>query len=198
MGEVNEIDQVIDALEELRRKKGSLLVGIDGCGGSGKSTLADTLKRRLGDTSVVEGDDFYLPTAERPMREVAVERPGSAYDWRRLKRQVLGPLAKGEAARYQPYEWRADRYGDWSEVPRSGFVLVEGVYVTRRELSEIYDFRIWVTCPRETRLKRGLLRDGVENRDLWENEWMAAEDRYVEMHRPQDSADFTLDGSDVM
>jgi uridine kinase len=194
-GSVTEVDQLVGELEELKQEKDFLLVAIDGCGGSGKSTLALLLEGRLGDVTVVEGDYFYLPTAERPVRKIAVEQPGSAYDWRRLLAQVLQPLTERKDARYQKYEWRSDTYEDWCDIPREGMVIVEGVYVSRPEVSDLYDYRVWVNCPREIRLARGVERDGKAHRDLWENEWMAAENRYVKMHTPEASADFVIDGS---
>ena len=189
------VDQLVDDLEVLKEEKGFLLIAIDGCGGSGKSTLARVLEKRFKGVTVVEGDYFYLPTSERPVRELAVKHPGSAYDWRRLRAQVVQPLTEGNAARYQNYEWRSDSYGVWCRVPRTGIVIVEGVYVSRPESSDSYDYRVWVTCPREIRLARGLGRDGEEHRDLWENEWMAAENRYIELHNPEVSADLVVDGS---
>ena len=192
---MTEVDQLVGELEELKQEKDFLLVAIDGWGGSGKSTLARILKKRLENVNVVEGDYFYLPSAERPVRDLAVQHPGSAYDWRRLLAQVLQPMTEGKDARCQRYEWRSDTYEDWCDIPRAGMVIVEGVYVSRPEVSDLYDYRVWMTCPREIRLARGLERDGEEHRDLWENEWMAAEDRYVEMHNPEGLADFSFDGS---
>lgn len=31
---------------------------------------------------------------------------------------------------------------------------------------------------------------------MWENNWMVAEDMYVESHKPQEFADFIIDGTD--
>jgi uridine kinase len=45
-------------------------------------------------------------------------------------------------------------------VPAGGFVVVEGIYTTRKELWEQYDFRIWVNGPSSIRLSRGIARDG--------------------------------------
>jgi uridine kinase len=83
----------------------------------------------------------------------------------------------------------------WHTVPVGGVVVIEGVYAIRRELAELYDFRVWVHCPRETRLARGLERDGEAARDRWVNNWMAAEDLYVEAHKPYEIADLVMDGT---
>lgn len=46
------------------------------------------------------------------------------------------------------------------------------------------------------RSKRGIARDGEAARDMWVNNWMVAEDMYVESHKPQEFADFIIDGTD--
>jgi uridine kinase len=74
-------------------------------------------------------------------------------------------------------------------------VIVEGVYCTRDELASFYDFRIWIACPRELRLARGIARSGESIREVWERDWMVAEDLYIAAQRPQERADLVLDGS---
>lgn len=53
-------------LRALHATRRTLLVAIDGAGGSGKSRLADDLRTRLTashvPTSIVEVDDFFLPS----------------------------------------------------------------------------------------------------------------------------------------
>lgn len=54
--------------------------------------------------------------------------------------------------------------------------------------------RIWVDCPRDLRLARGIERDGEELREFW-LEWMHAEDAYVESEQPHAHADVIVDGA---
>lgn len=65
-----------------------------------------------------------------------------------------------------------------------GTVIIEGCYSTRDELREYYDFTIWVDCPREQRLVRGLERDGEGAFEFW-RQWMEEEDRYIKEQLPQ-------------
>ena len=188
-------------LRALHATRRTLLVAIDGAGGSGKSRLADDLRTRLTashvPTSIVEVDDFFLPSRRRP-RGPASEKPiGGDFDWQRLRQEVLEPLRRGQAARYSRYDWAADEMAGMSEVSPHGVVFVEGVYSSRRELASLYDLRIWVECPRELRLSRGLARDGETARKLWEEDWMPSEDRYLEEHRPQERADAVVSGTET-
>ncbi len=190
-----EIKNLQTKLEVIPRKRATLLIGIDGCGGSGKSTLAKILARILSNVTIVEMDDFYLPSLLRNGKEFNPEQIGSTYDWKRLKNQVLAPLFQNQNAKYQRYDWNADRLAECHTVAFGGVVIVEGVYSTRTELANFYDFRIWVECPREVRLARGIARDGEEARDRWEREWMPMEDSYVENHKPRENADYVVNGN---
>ena len=78
----------------------TVLVGIDGRGGSGKSTLARELAALLPEVTVVEFDDFYRPLDERRlMAAQGDDEVGGDFDWRRVRDQVLQPLADDEVAR---------------------------------------------------------------------------------------------------
>jgi uridine kinase len=171
------------------------LIGIDGRGGSGKSTLARDLARLLRDTRIVEFDDFYRPAWERTQRVVrGDDEIGGDFDWRKVRDQVLTPLANGTAANYQRYDWDNDELSEWHTIPANGTVIVEGNYATRPELRGYYNLAIWVAAPHHLRLQRGIERDGEHARERWLNEWMPEEDRYITAHRPADHADIVIDG----
>ncbi|MBD8497350.1 hypothetical protein IFO66_03450 [Paenibacillus sp. CAU 1523] len=83
---------------------------------------------------------------------------------------------------------------EWQRVKAEGIIIIEGVCSTRLELVDDYDVTIWVNCPRETRLARGLERDGEAARSLWEDNWMIAEDKYVREHQPDMRANVIIQG----
>jgi hypothetical protein len=58
-----------------------------------------------------------------------------------------------------------------------------------------YDLRVWVEAPFETRLARGVARDGETARATWLEVWMPMEDRYVERDDPVSAAELVVDGS---
>lgn len=173
-----------------------MLVAIDGRGGSGKSTFARRLESAADEVTVIEFDDFYLPS---PLREARIEAGdteiGGNFDWRRLRDQVLAPLGRDEPASYQRYDWPSDELAEWHSVPVGGIVLVEGNYSTRRELYEVYDFTIWIDAPHDVRLERGIRRGGEDTRERWLTEWMPEEDRYIAAEDPVSRVDLVLDGA---
>ena len=193
----NSLANIVDCLKMLQRQGVCLLAAIDGLGGAGKSTLARLLKEQLKTlgwiVAVVKHDDFYLPYRQRENQQMKVI--GRDFDWKRLRDQVLIPIREGRSAHYQRYDWEADVLAEWHTIPTSNVVLVEGVYTMRCELTNLYDLKIWVECPRAIRLARGIARDGEKARSIWEQDWMPKEDYYVKTHRPRERADLLMDGA---
>jgi uridine kinase len=183
------------ALQHLRPAERSLLVCIDGCGASGKSTVAAGLAAACDEVQVVHVDDFYRPSADR-YAGALVERPVAGdFDLERLRAEVLLPLRSGLPANHHVYDWATDRVGAHAVRVSQAIVVVEGVYSSSAALAGLFDFSIWVECPRELRLARGLARDGEAARSRWVQDWMRGEDQYLEREQPHERAALVCDGS---
>lgn len=189
------LTELIDVIKTRPRKQQTLLIGIDGCGASGKSTFAQAITTNHPDTTIVHMDDFYRPSRERLPEHLIANLIGPDFDWLRLHDQVITPLSRDREASYQKYDWDQDAMADWRSLPVGGTIIIEGIYSTRHELAPYYDFTCWIDCPRDLRLERGLARDGENARMRWEKYWMPAEDRYVELHKPDQRADAHFNGS---
>ena len=163
-------------LSRVRPRSTTLLVGVDGAGGSGKSTLAATLSDKI-----ISMDDF-------------VTAPWEWFDFERLRREVIEPLRRDEAAHYRRMDWGDAELKEWHVVEPGGVVVVEGVAALERRLRDDYDYRVWVETPPEICLRRGLERDGPEALHKWEA-WSDKEQRYWDEQRPRDVADVIVDGS---
>lgn len=190
-----DLDLILKWAEEKCTEQSLLIIGIDGCGGAGKSTLANKIKSNFSTVTIVHMDDFYLPSTKIVNENPTNKSIGADFDWKRLLQEVLDPISNGVEGCYKRYDWETDSLVESHIVPANGIVIIEGVYATRQELAGMYDLKIWVNCPRETRIKRGIARDGEAARDMWENNWMIAEDMYVESHKPHEFADVIIDGT---
>ncbi len=160
-----------------------VFVGIDGFGASGKSTLADHLAAEISDCSIVRIDDFgdwspHLDWSSSTFPEQVVER-----------------LRSRKSIRQTRYDWNTDTMGDWFEISPADVVIVEGISALRRDLRDFWNLSVWVDCPSETRIERGIWRDGEHMRPKWIDEWMPGEERYSEEHSPREFAAFIFDGS---
>jgi cytidylate kinase len=171
------VGPVLDLIASARGVRGFTFVGIGGRGGSGKSTLAT----RIPGAQVVGTDEFW---------------DGDGFELSRLRAEVFEPLLADRAARYPTWDWDAGRPGGERTVEPEGIVVVEGVCALHRMFREGYDVRVWVDAPYETRLERGIARDGEAARATWVERWMPMEDRYVARDDPIACAHVIVDGTD--
>jgi uridine kinase len=158
------------------------IVAIDGPGCAGKSSLARWLAGEL-DAPIVHTDDF--ASWENPVDW-----------WPELIARALEPLAAGQPARYVPTSWGGEERAPVLISP-AVFVILEGVTASREAFRPYLAYSVWIETPREVRLQRGLERDGEQARAQWE-QWMEAEDRYVERERPAEHADSVLPGDEEL
>lgn len=174
-----------------RLNKTKFVIGIDGAGGAGKSTLANELIEKLPGTIIIHMDDFYKQKVLRKLSN-STEEIGAYFDWKRLESQVLVPFKNNEEIIYQKYDWQSDSILPDPYVVKESNLIIEGVYSTRLELAGYYDLKIWIDCPYETRLQRGIERDGREMKVYWQNVWQKQEDEYIATHNAFSNADFII------
>ena len=187
------VDRVLSAIRSQRAAIGTTIVAIDGPGGAGKSFLAASLAKKDVSISVVPIDDFYVPLDERVHGADARLTPGINVDIARLVQDVIYPLTRGKEGDYRRYDWSIDTLSRWRTIPTGGIVIVEGVYALLPVLEGFYQFKVWMDCPWDLRLSRGVARDGEEALSQWKDHWMLAEDHYALTDRPMDRADIVLD-----
>jgi uridine kinase len=167
---------VLELIGTARPVRPFTFVGIGGRGGSGKSTLAALIPG----AQVVGTDEFW---------------DGERFELSRLRDDVFEPLLAGRGARYAAWDWDARRPGYERTVEPEGLVVVEGVCALHRMFRDAYDVRVWVDAPYETRLARGVARDGEAARATWVDHWMPLVDRYVERDDRVACADLVVDGA---
>ena len=183
---VEKVTALLARLHALPRRRLTLVVAVDGLPRSGKTTFTGALAAADPELDVVSVDSFYQPDGltSSPRGGSAADQLTSGLDWRRLRSQVLLPLGRDQAARYEILGGEGDGPGTWRELPVGGIVLVEGLYACISQLADLYDFRIWVECPPEVREQRS--RPDRSGRGL---------DAYLSGHDPVARADLRVDGS---
>ncbi|WP_433301740.1 uridine kinase family protein [Actinoplanes sp. CA-030573] len=178
-----------DLAAEIGRRPAKLgttrLIAVDGPSGAGKTTFALRLAKQL-DAPVVHTDDLL-----------------DGWDdqftfWERLERQVLAPLRRGEAGRYQRYDWHRGRFaGPMVTVEPADAVLLEGVSTARRSIRPELTLAVFVDAPPELRWERALARDGDDSVAFraYLGRWRAAEDRHFAEDQTAAGADLIVDGA---
>ncbi|HEX9415079.1 MAG TPA: hypothetical protein VF895_00060 [Gaiellaceae bacterium] len=145
-------------------------VAVDGVDAAGKTTLAGELARRLG-AARLSADEFLRPPEERYRR--GRESPEGYYldsfDHDRLREAVLA---------------------------RDGLVIVDGIFLFRPELNDLWEFRIFVHVDFDESIRRGIERDGAETESLYRRRYVPGQRIYLEQVRPRELADVVFDNTE--
>ena len=168
-----------------------IIVAISGFGGSGKSTLAERLKKQLGDAQVVSIDAFIIDRLQERSED------WEGFDRERFRMQVLEPVTRGEIALYEEYSWETNAIIGWQSVPKSRYLIVEGISLFQPDLLKYYDFTVWIDCPLDITAKRGAERDrsdGVDHDVYWSELWKPNEQDFFDKYHPNEVASFVYHG----
>ncbi|WP_368496745.1 AAA family ATPase [Herbiconiux sp. A18JL235] len=151
---------------------------IDGPSGSGKTALAQRLLAEWAGAdrpTLVHLDDIYpgwdgLDAASAHVAE-----------------HLLRPLRAGRPARWQRWDWAADRPAEWVDVDPAHPLVVEGCGALSAENAALADLRVWVETDDDERKRRALARDGelyAREWDRWERQWR----QFVARENPRERA----------
>ena len=174
-----------------------LLVGLDGRSGTGKSTLAASVALAVGGAAI-NVDDFSTGENERDARPVEIVVDG-ALDWQRLRREALEPLLAGTTASWHPFDFVArselsPRVNTCSPAP---VIILDGLYSTRPELTDLLGLRILVEAPENLRARRLAAREGDDFMRVWQPIWNAREDYYFSIVRPRAAFDLVVESDEA-
>lgn len=143
------------------RPAGRVIVSVDGIDGAGTSTFADGFAEVFaedGDAVFRASiDDFHRPRAERHRRGGA-DPEGlylDSYDYATFRRVLIDPFRDGgrtaaatgfqlaafDPARDAPVEAR------WVTGPEDAVLIVDGIFLHRVELRELWDWSLWLDVP---------------------------------------------------
>lgn len=189
-------------------KTGSnLIVGISGIDGSGKSTYAASLERSLRDRGLVVGqvtlDDFLHPKKIRHANPNQIEGYyKDNFDFRSLVEAVVDPV--GEAISVQSthpvLELETDQIleKDFS-FDGPGVLIVEGVFLFKKELRQKFDVKIWLDVSFETAMERVTRRrrdqrygDVEAIRSRYEERFFPTQRFHLKRDRPAECADVII------
>ncbi len=162
------------------------VLAIDGPSGSGKSTLAGRLTSTFRATgrsvALVHMDDLC------PGWDGLGRAPAKLLTW------VLEPLSRNDAARYRRFDWMADRFAEWHQLPQADLVIIEGVGAGAAVVAPHLDLLLWIEAPLTLRFERGIARDGDAYRPQWER-WARQEVVMFAQEGTRERAAVILDGS---
>ena len=189
----------------------ALLVAISGIDGSGKSTLASEMAELLEGRGLrparITLDPWHTPW---PMRYDAAD-PGRhfyrhAFRFDELFARLIAPLRERRSVtltldliRLVDDAWVPHTY-DFADVD---VILLEGIFLLRRDLRGRYDLAFWVECSFETALARALARNQegqseARLRDDYARIYFAAQRHHIALDAPAEAADGVIWNGDTI
>lgn len=142
------------------------VVSISGIDGSGKGYVTDALAGALSNRGTRVAPIHIDPWLSAPEIRHSALDPGRhfyqhAFPFERIFERLIEPLRRDR--RICSTETLTGQHGvpetvvyEWADVD---VVLVEGIFLLKRELVARYDVRLWIDCSFETALERALARN---------------------------------------
>ena len=203
--------RLADLVADVRRPH-VVRVAIDGVDAAGKTTLADELRPLLEcrGRSVVRAtiDGFHRPRAERHRRGPSSPEGyyRDSFDHDALRRELLVPLGPGDSRLFRTavFDHRSDAAVDQprKRAPENAVLLFDGVFLCRRELNALWDFRVLVAVEADEALRRALIRDedlfGSPDEALrrYRNRYAPGQQLYLDEVDPRALADVVFENTE--
>lgn len=182
----------------------NLIVGIDGVDGSGKTMLADALAAVMPSVVRVSIDGFHHVRVRR-YRRGRTSPEGfwlDSYDYSRFREDVVDPFRRGRGT-YLPagHDVDSDQLlsGPRHQVPRGSVLLVDGIFLHRPELRDLWDLSVFLDVPFDESVRRMSVRDGLPaDPSAAENaRYVGGQKLYLTACAPAERATILVDYRDV-
>ncbi len=203
------LGEFADALLTVGRGR-RVVVAIDGVDGAGKTVLGHELAALVGlqrEVHRVSVDGFHRLRAERYARGRTAEAfYRDSYDHAAIRQRLVEPFRAGEPWVRAVHDVEAETPVDAVPQPATGrdaLLLLDGIFLHRPELADLWDASVWVDVPYEVSVPRGNARFGAVGAEAADPA-SAVNARYVGGQRlylaevdPAQRATWVLDNTDL-
>lgn len=182
-------------------------VAVDGVDGAGKTVLADELAEVIGSSRSVLRvtiDGFHRPKAQRVARGRGPETfYEDSYDYAAFQRAVIEPFRRGEPVTPAVNDVDADQPVDPDPVAVGSdtVLLVDGIFLHRPEIADVWDAAVWVEVTFAVSVPRGNARfgDGYDPDPEAEpnRRYVGGQRLYLAEAHPRDRATWVFDNTDL-
>ncbi|MGD0795112.1 MAG: HAD hydrolase-like protein [Dehalococcoidales bacterium] len=192
---------------EIERKKPAdrpLVIGVNGIDCSGKTVFTSALQQFLDakghQTQLISLDDFHNP---REIRYAGQDQADNyfhkSFDIQTILKKLLIPVReKGEyTATLKLLDLQTDKYTVTRKFSfsRQSIVLIEGVFLFRKDLSPFIDYKIFLEIPLKEGKKRAISRDPEASLNKYDTKYLPAQRKYLQEHPPLTLADMIIDNT---
>ena len=191
-----------ELLKQFSKQRRPFIVALDGLSGAGKTTLVQKLEQELSahgckvmifhiDDHIVEREKRYNTGHEEWYEFYSLQWD---VEWLRVK--LFESLHNNVGEITLPYyDKTSNSYSTKKTVIETdSIVLIEGIFLQRKEWRKYFDFVVYLDCTREKRYERLLSRDtyiGDKQAilDKYNRRYWPGEDYYLNVENPLDKAD---------
>ncbi|WP_085505326.1 kinase [Thalassobacillus devorans] len=195
--EVNELkDFLIDKVKGRR-----FIIGIDGLSRSGKTTFTEELEKRLETENIpfrtFHIDDHIVTRENRydTGQEEWYEYYHLQWDVEGLRGKLFDKLKYASEVTLPFYDKGTDTHQFRTfSLPENCLLIIEGIFLQRKEWKHFFDYIVYLDCPREKRF----LREKEEiraNISKFINRYWKAEEYYLDSEQPIKSADMVVESN---
>ncbi|MGG4167959.1 kinase [Rossellomorea vietnamensis] len=190
----------VDVLKSMaaRHDKPRFILGIDGLSRSGKTTFVKQLSAELNEESlqyhIFHIDDFIVDRKRRydTGLEEWQEYFQLQWDVTWLSKHFFQGLPDMERVTLPYYDGATDTHETRTiQLPKEGLIIIEGVFLQRKEWKHFFDKVVYLDCPRETRFNRES-NETKKNISKFKNRYWKAEDYYINQYNPREQADIVI------
>ncbi|HDR7613286.1 TPA: hypothetical protein QCX47_005052 [Bacillus mycoides] len=189
----NEIMKVIKEHKDER-----FILGIDGLSRSGKTTLVKELEADMKQSGIpfhiFHIDDHITERNKRYNTGFAewYEYYNLQWDIEWLQRNFFWKLQSDIQVQLPFYHDETD-ICEMKEIqlPLVGVIIVEGVFLQRKEWRNFFHYMVYLDCSRKTRFLRES-EETQKNLPKFQSRYWKAEEYYLEKESPRDLADFVI------
>jgi uridine kinase len=190
-----------------------VLVAVDGVDGAGKTVFADGFAQVFAEsgTTVFRSsiDGFHRPRSERYARGRRSPEGfyRDSYDYPTFRRVLIDPFREGgQTAGTTGFQLEAfDLLRDapvestWVSAPRDAVLIVDGIFLHRPELRDLWDWSVWLEVPWDVAYARMALRDGSDpDPDAPSNtRYREGQELYLDEADPKAAASVIIDNADL-
>ncbi|MEC3466993.1 kinase [Bacillus tropicus] len=181
-----------------KHKENRFILGIDGLSRSGKTTFVTNLKENMKQESIpfhiFHIDDHIVERNKRYHTEYEewYEYYYLQWDIEWLRQNFFQKVQNETKLKLLFYQDETDSCEIKKvQIPIVGVIVIEGVFLQRKEWRDFFHYMVYLDCPRETRF----LRESPETQKnllKFENRYWKAEDYYLETELPKDRADLVI------
>ncbi len=197
-------EKILEKINEKKQKNKAFVIGINGIDGAGKTKFAEALETHLKTqkipTQLIQLDDFHNPKAIRYAgADQADNYYNRSFNIGLVIDKLLSPVKKKQSVslKLTTLDWQTDKYENVRKyiIKPNTIVILEGVFLFRKELAPYIDFKVFLDISLEESKKRATTRDPEANVKKYDTKYLTAQQRYLLEYPPNKVADIIIDNT---